>query len=132
MSTNWRSSSSSGSGQSSSDSPLKSMRFASQAQGLDVLLSPGDNANDYQVIKPEDAQTVYPPACCVFVAKYVYQTNIPLSSTNQSNSLAQSESEESLQMAVTQIFREYGPVFVKIRRDAKQMPFAFCQYTVSL
>jgi len=32
-------------------------------------------------------------------------------------------------MAVTQLFREFGPVFVKIRRDAKQMPFAFCQYT---
>jgi hypothetical protein len=35
-------------------------------------------------------------------------------------------------MAVTQVFREFGPVFVKIRRDAKQMPFAFCQYTVSI
>jgi hypothetical protein len=34
-------------------------------------------------------------------------------------------------MAVTQIFREYGPVYVKIRRDRQQMPFAFCQYTVS-
>jgi hypothetical protein len=33
-------------------------------------------------------------------------------------------------MEVTKIFREFGPVFVKIRRDAKQMPFAFCQYTV--
>jgi len=32
-------------------------------------------------------------------------------------------------MAVTQVFREYGPVYVKIRRDAKHMPFAFCQYT---
>ena len=34
-------------------------------------------------------------------------------------------------MAVTQVFREFGPVFVKIRRDTRQMPFAFCQYTVS-
>ena len=34
-------------------------------------------------------------------------------------------------MAVTQVFREFGPVFVKIRRDPRQMPFAFCQYTVS-
>jgi hypothetical protein len=49
-----------------------------------------------------------------------------------SQSLLQSEGEETLQMAVTQVFREFGPVFVKIRRDAKQMPFAFCQYTVSL
>ena len=46
-------------------------------------------------------------------------------------SLLQSEGEETLQMAVTQVFREFGPVFVKIRRDSKQMPFAFCQYTVS-
>lgn len=46
-------------------------------------------------------------------------------------SLLQSESEESLQVAVTQVFREFGPVYVKIRRDAKHMPFAFCQYTVS-
>ena len=34
-------------------------------------------------------------------------------------------------MAVTQVFRDYGPVYVKIRRDAKHMPFAFCQYTNS-
>jgi len=32
-------------------------------------------------------------------------------------------------MAVTQVFREFGPVYVKIRRDTKHMPFAFCQYT---
>lgn len=32
-------------------------------------------------------------------------------------------------MAVTEVFRQYGTVFVKIRRDNKQMPFAFCQYT---
>lgn len=32
-------------------------------------------------------------------------------------------------MAVTQVFREFGPVYVKIRRDHKNMPFAFCQYT---
>lgn len=59
-----------------------------------------------------------------------FQSNIFLIALTES-SLLQSESEESLQMAVTQIFREFGPVYVKIRRDAKQMPFAFCQYTVS-
>jgi RNA recognition motif-containing protein len=32
-------------------------------------------------------------------------------------------------VAVTQVFREYGPVFIKIRRDSKHMPFAFAQYT---
>jgi hypothetical protein len=45
--------------------------------------------------------------------------------------LLQSETEEALQAAVTKVFSEYGIVFVKIRRDPKQMPFAFCQYTVS-
>ncbi|RAL68355.1 hypothetical protein DID88_007086 [Monilinia fructigena] len=63
----------------------------------------------YTVVKAEDAQAVYPPLA-VF-------------------SLLQSENEDSLQMAVTQVFREYGPVYVKIRRDGKHMPFAFCQYT---
>ncbi len=30
------------------------------------------------------------------------------------------------------MFRRYGTVFVKIRRDPKNMPYAFCQFTVSL
>jgi hypothetical protein len=46
-------------------------------------------------------------------------------------SLLQSETDEALEVAVTQIFREFGVVYVKIRRDPKHMPFAFCQYTVS-
>ena len=46
-------------------------------------------------------------------------------------SLLQSETDESLEVAVTQVFREFGSVWVKIRRDGKQMPFAFCQYRVS-
>lgn len=29
------------------------------------------------------------------------------------------------------MFRRYGTVFVKIRRDPKNMPYAFCQFTVS-
>ncbi|KAJ8058451.1 hypothetical protein OCU04_012639 [Sclerotinia nivalis] len=74
--------------------------------------SAGNRLSGYTVVKAEDAQAVYPPSCCVFVAN-----------------LLQSENEDSLQMAVTQIFREYGPVYVKIRRDGKHMPFAFCQYT---
>ncbi|KHJ30582.1 putative rna recognition domain-containing protein [Erysiphe necator] len=44
-------------------------------------------------------------------------------------SLLQSESDEALAAAVLEVFREFGTVFVKIRRDAKHMPFAFCQYT---
>lgn len=37
----------------------------------------------------------------------------------------------SLEAAVTRAFCVYGTVFVKIRRDPNDMPFAFCQYTVS-
>ncbi|ESZ90545.1 hypothetical protein SBOR_9068 [Sclerotinia borealis F-4128] len=72
----------------------------------------GNRLSGYTVVKAEDAQAIYPPSCCVFVAN-----------------LLQSENEDSLQMAVTQVFREYGAVYVKIRRDGKHMPFAFCQYT---
>jgi hypothetical protein len=42
------------------------------------------------------------------------------------------EDEQELEAGVLAVFREYGMVFVKIRRDAKNMPFAFCQYAVSL
>jgi hypothetical protein len=46
-------------------------------------------------------------------------------------SLLQSESDGNLYAAIYQTFREYGKIYIKIRRDAKQMPFAFCQFTVS-
>jgi hypothetical protein len=121
---NWRSGSSS-SGRSTSESPSHA-RWTRQKAKVTILHTDAGEA-----IKAENAQLVYPPACCVFVAKYVSSTFHFHSSANELNSLLQSESEESLQMAVTQIFREFGPVFVKIRRDSKQMPFAFCQYTVS-
>ena len=42
------------------------------------------------------------------------------------------ENEQELEAGVTEVFSHYGPVWVKIRRDGKNMPFAFCQYTVSL
>ncbi|KAH8588346.1 hypothetical protein B0O99DRAFT_728700 [Bisporella sp. PMI_857] len=59
-----------------------------------------------------DAQAFYPPAYCVFVAN-----------------LLASQPDDDLEAAVTHVFREFGPVWVKIRRDGKMMPFAFCQYT---
>lgn len=52
--------------------------------------------------------------------------------SNNTKSLLQSESDESLEIAVLEVFREFGTVFVKIRRDVKHMPFAFCQFTVCL
>ena len=47
-------------------------------------------------------------------------------------SLSQSESDEQLEHAVTESFQQFGNVYVKIRRDSRQMPFAFAQYTVRL
>ncbi|KAI0020649.1 hypothetical protein F4780DRAFT_779330 [Xylariomycetidae sp. FL0641] len=59
-----------------------------------------------------DAQAFYPPSACVFVA------NLP-----------DHKPDSALEAAVTRVFNQFGPVFVKIRRDQKNMPFAFCQYT---
>jgi hypothetical protein len=45
-------------------------------------------------------------------------------------SLPESKSDTVLEVGITKAFSVFGPVFVKIRRDPKNMPFAFCQYTV--
>lgn len=45
-------------------------------------------------------------------------------------SLASQVEDENLERQVTKVFSRYGTVFVKIRRDARKMPFAFCQFTV--
>ena len=39
--------------------------------------------------------------------------------------------DSRLEAELTRVFSQYGIVFVKIRRDSRNMPFAFCQYTVS-
>ncbi len=44
--------------------------------------------------------------------------------------MSSTETETELEAAVTRMFRRYGTVFVKIRRDPKNMPYAFCQFTV--
>ncbi|KAL8366895.1 hypothetical protein RB595_003214 [Gaeumannomyces hyphopodioides] len=59
-----------------------------------------------------DAQGIYPPTACVFVA------NLP-----------EPKEDRALEAAVTREFSKYGTVFIKIRRDPHHMPFAFCQYT---
>ncbi|KAI1362437.1 hypothetical protein F5Y08DRAFT_355331 [Xylaria arbuscula] len=73
--------------------------------------SPAERRHQVQGV---DAQTYYPPEACIFVA------NLP-----------ESKSDTVLEVAVTKAFSPFGPVFVKIRRDPKNMPFAFCQYTDS-
>ncbi|RYP33385.1 hypothetical protein DL767_004790 [Monosporascus sp. MG133] len=60
-----------------------------------------------------DAQAFYPASACVFVA------NLP-----------EGVKDARLEVEVTRAFSEFGTVFVKIRRDQKNMPFAFCQFTV--
>ncbi|KAK1255964.1 hypothetical protein MKX07_008223 [Trichoderma sp. CBMAI-0711] len=59
-----------------------------------------------------DAQNIYPSSACVFVAN-----------------LSQAVDDRRLEIEVTKYFSQYGTVFVKIRRDSRQMPFAFCQFT---
>ncbi|UKZ74123.1 hypothetical protein TrVFT333_001782 [Trichoderma virens FT-333] len=59
-----------------------------------------------------DAQSIYPSSACVFVAN-----------------LTQAFDDRRLEIEVTKYFSQFGTVFVKIRRDSRQMPFAFCQFT---
>ena len=46
-------------------------------------------------------------------------------------SLPQSRSDEAIEAEVTRKFAGFGTVYVKIKRDHKDMPFGFLQYTVS-
>ncbi len=47
-------------------------------------------------------------------------------------SLVQTQSDDQLEHHVHIAFLQYGTCYVKIRRDARGMPFAFVQYEVSL
>ncbi|KAI1432442.1 hypothetical protein GGR50DRAFT_697072 [Xylaria sp. CBS 124048] len=98
-------------GRSTTPAPIMKETI-STSQALVVAntqLTPSEHRHLVQGI---DAQTYYPAEACIFVA------NLP-----------ESKSDEALEVAVTRGFSIYGPVFVKIRRDPKNMPFAFCQYT---
>ena len=46
-------------------------------------------------------------------------------------SLVQTQSDDQLEYHVHVAFLQYGTCYVKIRRDARGMPFAFVQYEVS-
>jgi len=46
-------------------------------------------------------------------------------------SLPEGAKDSRLEAAVTSAFSKFGCVFVKIRRDGRNMPFAFAQYTAS-
>ncbi|KAL1861503.1 hypothetical protein VTK73DRAFT_7062 [Phialemonium thermophilum] len=62
--------------------------------------------------RTHDAQNIYPSSACIFVA------NLP-----------ENKDDVILEATITRVFAEFGTVFVKVRRDGQNMPFAFCQYT---
>ncbi|KAI8632654.1 hypothetical protein F5Y19DRAFT_471825 [Xylariaceae sp. FL1651] len=82
------------------------------SQAIVPIRTQVSSAERRHLVSGVDAQTYYPPEACVFVA------NLP-----------EHKTDVDLETAVTKVFAAFGPVFVKIRRDPKNMPFAFCQYT---
>ncbi|TLD33093.1 hypothetical protein PspLS_01436 [Pyricularia sp. CBS 133598] len=95
------------------DKPPSSVGTSGPLTGTSVTLRPRpSNLSARHHVGGVDAQGVYPSTACVFVA------NLP-----------QLQDDQSLEAAITREFSKYGTVFVKIRRDKDQMPFAFCQYT---
>ncbi|KAL7790739.1 hypothetical protein V8C37DRAFT_417321 [Trichoderma ceciliae] len=93
-----------GTGESTEETSTESGDQASQRDG-DWALVPRE---PLQI----DAQNIYPSSACVFVAN-----------------LTQAFDDQRLEIEVTKYFSQFGTVFVKIRRDSRQMPFAFCQFT---
>ncbi|KAJ8125176.1 hypothetical protein O1611_g8465 [Lasiodiplodia mahajangana] len=94
--------------------PVISQHGASGSQSVIPIHTQPSPAERRHLVQGVDAQTYYPAEACIFVA------NLP-----------ESKSDTVLEVAVTKVFSAFGPVFVKIRRDPKNMPFAFCQYTDS-
>ncbi|TKA65780.1 hypothetical protein B0A49_10430 [Cryomyces minteri] len=72
--------------------------------------SPGEDRIG-QTPSADNAQAIYPPDACVFVAN-----------------LSSGRTEDELETAVAKIFGKFGAVYLKIRRDTRGMPYAFCQY----
>ncbi|KAL6410172.1 Meiotic activator RIM4 [Ilyonectria robusta] len=59
-----------------------------------------------------DPQVIYSPKACVFIAN-----------------LSKFVDDATLKAEVTKLFSEYGECFTKIKRDHKNTPIAFCQFT---
>ncbi|KAK2600985.1 hypothetical protein N8I77_010473 [Diaporthe amygdali] len=109
-------------------SPVKTLRerrsersvMTGKMQCLDVALANEDhtlrtrasNLNTRHQINGVDAQNLYPPTACVFVA------NLP-----------EPKDDTALEAAIYGEFNKYGKCWVKIRRDSHHMPFAFVQFT---
>ncbi|KAI1452602.1 hypothetical protein F4805DRAFT_470720 [Annulohypoxylon moriforme] len=102
-----------------SSAPALSSAFGSTMQGaipstqpIAMLRNRTTNFGTRSQVGGVDAQAFYPATACVFVA------NLP-----------DHVRDSRLEAELTRIFSQYGIVFVKIRRDSRNMPFAFCQYT---
>ncbi|KAL9587209.1 MAG: hypothetical protein Q9212_000368 [Teloschistes hypoglaucus] len=96
----------------SSDDPFVTSDRAIQSENKateGVFQPREDRAN--LTLSADTAQAMLPPNACVFVAN-----------------LTQIKSDEELEKSVSAVFQAFGNVYVKIRRDNKGMPFAFCQY----
>ncbi|KAI0906130.1 hypothetical protein F4823DRAFT_631798 [Ustulina deusta] len=94
--------------------PIIDQVATSESQSVIPIHTQPSPAERRHLVQGVDAQTYYPAEACIFVA------NLP-----------EGKSDTVLEVAVTKAFSAFGPVFVKIRRDPKNMPFAFCQYTDS-
>ncbi|KAG6140987.1 hypothetical protein E4U12_005463 [Claviceps purpurea] len=87
--------------------------FAEGSSETAVALSSPSKAEPVQTNPTSiDAQGIYPGTACMFVAN-----------------LSQPYDDRTLELEVTKAFSQFGEVWVKIKRDGSQMPFAFCQFT---
>ncbi|KAJ4386642.1 hypothetical protein N0V93_009540 [Gnomoniopsis smithogilvyi] len=77
-----------------------------------ILRQQTSNLSMRHQINGVDAQNLYPPTACVFVA------NLP-----------EPKDDVALEAAIYREFLKYGKCWVKIRRDSHHMPFAFVQFT---
>ena len=103
--------------------------IALTAQGHNTSFSPRQDRTGVP-LSSDNAQAMLPPRACVFVAKSArYPMGGDTSLTTYS--LVQTQSDDQLEHHVHIAFLQYGTCYVKIRRDARDMPFAFVQYEVS-
>ncbi|KAL9132292.1 MAG: hypothetical protein Q9175_006532 [Cornicularia normoerica] len=92
------------------EDPFVSSANAGQSQGYNTSFSPRRDRTGVP-LSNDNAQAMLPPRACVFVAN-----------------LVQTQSDDQLEHHVHVAFLQYGTCYVKIRRDARGMPFAFVQY----
>ena len=53
-----------------------------------------------------------------------------LITSSDESSLSTGRTDDQLEHSVQREFSAFGTVYVKIRRDSRGMPYAFCQYEV--